>query len=376
MVLPDATLGMIGGGQLGRMFTIAARSMGYRVIILDPDANSPAGAIADQHIQSEYHDHAALDMLGDYCAVVTPEFENLPIESLTRLQQHCPVLPAPAIVAMAQDRLHEKAFMDEHEFPTVGFYAIQSNDDLEEAMQDIDEQGILKIARPRYPGHGRHAVSTLDEAVNAFQAMDEQPCILEERIFAEKRLSVILARSMAGEVAVYPVVENSYQRGFLDLSMTPADIPAEIEENAAELASELADELDYCGVLSLELFLTRENELLFNTITPRPHNSGHFTVDACATSQFEQQVRMMCGLPPGDAGLLSPVVMLNLMGDIWKRGEPAWEAVFSEPLARLHLYGKHEARRDRKMGHVNCLADDVDSAIDVAETIRQNLTPA
>ena len=364
---------MIGGGQLGRMFTIAARSMGYRVIILDPDAHSPAGAIADQHIQSDYNDHAALDMLGDSCAVVTAEFENLPIDSLARLQQHCPVRPAPGIIAMAQDRLQEKAFMDEHDFPTVGFYSIQVSDDLEEAMQDIGEQGILKIARPGYPGHGRYAVSTLDEAINAFQAMDEQPCILEERVFAEKRLSVILARSLDGDVAVYPVAENSYQRGFLELSMAPADIPAEIEESAAELASDLADELGYCGVLSLELFLTSEDKLLINTITPRPHNSGHFTVDACATSQFEQQVRMMCGLPPGDTELLSPVVMLNLMGDIWEQGEPAWEKVFSEPRARLHLYGKHEARRDRKMGHINCLAEDVDDALDIADSIKTAL---
>ena len=366
---------MIGGGQLGRMFTIAARSMGYRVIILDPDPHSPAGTIANQHIQSDYNDHAALDMLGDYCAVVTAEFENLPIESLARLQQHCPVRPAPGIIAMAQDRLQEKAFMDEHEFPTVGFYAIQSTDDLEEAMQDIEEQGILKIARPRYPGHGRHAVSTLDEAIDAFQAMGEQPCILEERVFAEKRLSVVLARSHAGDIAAYPVIENSYQQGLLNLSMAPANIPEDIEESAVELAGDLADELDYCGVLSLELFLTADDELLINTITPRPHNSAHLTVDACATSQYEQQVRMLCGLPPGDTGLLSAVTMLNLLGEIWERGEPDWQAVFSEPQAHLHLYGKHEARNDRKMGHINCLADDVDSAREIAESLRGALTP-
>ncbi len=375
MIFPDATLGMIGGGQLGRMFTVAARSMGYRVIILDPDPHSPAGTIANQHIQSDYNDHAALDMLGDYCAVVTAEFENLPINSLARLQQHCPIRPAPGVIAMAQDRLQEKTFMDEHDFPTVGFYAIQTIDDLEEAMQDIEEQGILKIARPRYPGHGRHAVSTLDEAIDAFQAMEEQPCILEERVFAEKRLSVVLARSHAGDIAAYPVIENIYQRGLLDLSLAPASIPEDIEESAIELAGDLADELDYCGVLSLELFLTEDDELLINTITPRPHNSGHLTVNACAASQYEQQVRMLCGLPPGDTQLLSAAAMLNLLGDIWESGEPDWEAIFNEPQAHLHLYGKQEARRGRKMGHINCLADDVDTARGIAENLRAALAP-
>jgi len=366
---------MIGGGQLGRMFTIAARSMGYSVIILDPDPHSPAGTIANQHIQSDYNDQAALDMLGDYCAVVTAEFENLPIASLARIQQHCPVRPAPGIIAMAQDRLLEKAFLDEHEFPTVGFYAINSSDDLEEAMQDIEEQGILKIARPRYPGHGRHAVSTLDEAIDAFEDMEEQPSILEERVFAEQRLSVVLARSLAGDIAVYPVIENSYRHGLLDLSMAPAGLPEEIEENAAELAGDLADELDYCGVLTLELLLTADDELLINTITPRPHNSGHLTADACATSQYEQQVRMLCGLPPGDTQLLSPVTMLNLLGDIWERGEPDWQVVFNEPQAHLHLYDKYAARHGRKMGHINCLADDVDTASSIAESLRAALAP-
>jgi len=366
---------MIGGGQLGRMFTIAARSMGYGVIILDPDPHSPAGTIANQHIQSDYNDQAALDMLGDYCAVVTAEFENLPIASLARIQQHCPVRPAPGIIAMAQDRLLEKAFLDEHEFPTAGFYAINSTDDLEEAMQDIEEQGILKIARPRYPGHGRHAVSTLDEAIDAFEDMEGQPCILEERVFAEQRLSIVLARSLAGDIAIYPVIENSYRHGLLYLSMAPAGLPEEIEENAAELAGDLADELDYCGVLTLELFLTAADELLINTITPRPHNSGHLTADACATSQYEQQVRMLCGLPPGDTQLLSPVTMLNLLGDIWEKGEPDWQHVFDEPRARLHLYDKYAARHGRKMGHINCLADDVDTARSIAESLRAALAP-
>jgi 5-(carboxyamino)imidazole ribonucleotide synthase len=375
MIFPDATLGMIGGGQLGRMFTIAARSMGYRVIILDPDPHSPAGRIADQHIQADYHDHAALDMLGDSCVAITSEFENLPVESLSRLQRHCPVHPAPEVLAMAQNRLQEKNFLDEHEFPTVAFYPIQTVDDLEEAMSGLEAPGILKIAHPRYPGQGRHAVATLEEALDAFREMDEQPCILEERIYVEKRLSVILARSIDGEIAVYPVVENRYRMGILDLSLAPADISTATADGAIELACDLADELEYCGVLSTEFLLASDGELLINGITPRPHNSGHYTVDACITSQFEQQVRMMCGLPPGDTQLLTSVVMTNLLGDLWNRGDPDWEAVFQEPQAKLHLYGKREARPGRKMGHINCLAEDTESALEIAESIRSRLMP-
>jgi 5-(carboxyamino)imidazole ribonucleotide synthase len=375
MIFPDATLGMIGGGQLGRMFTIAARSMGYRVIILDPDPHSPAGNIADQHIQADFNDHAALDMLGDSCVAITSEFENLPVESLSRLQRHCPVHPAPDVVAMAQDRLLEKTFLDEHDFPTVAFYPIQTLDDLEEAMAGLGAPGILKIAQPRYPGHGRHAVANLEEAAEAFREMGEQPCILEERLYVEKRLSVILARSIEGEIAVYPVVENRYRKGILDLSLAPADISTVAADGAIELACELADELEYCGVLSIEFFLTGEGELLVNDITPRPHNSGHYTVDACVTSQFEQQVRMMCGLPPGDTQLLTSVVMTNLLGDLWSRGDPDWEPVFHEPQAKLHLYGKQEARPGRKMGHINCLAEDTEGALEIAESIRKQLMP-
>jgi 5-(carboxyamino)imidazole ribonucleotide synthase len=375
MIFPDATLGMIGGGQLGRMFTIAARSMGYRVIILDPDPHSPAGQIADRHIKADFHDHAALDILGDSCVAITSEFENIPVESLSRLQRHCPVHPAPEVLAMSQNRLLEKNFLDEHEFPTVAFYPIQTVDDLEEAMAELEAPGILKIAEPRYPGHGRRAVGTLDEAIEAFREMGEQSCVLEERIFVEKRLSVILVRSIDGEIAVYPVVENRYRKGVLDLSLAPADISTATADGAIEMACDLADELEYCGVVSTEFLLTGEGDLLINTITPRPHNSGHYTVDACVTSQFEQQVRMMCGLPPGDTQLLSSVVMTNLLGDLWSSGDPHWEAVFEEPQAKLHLYGKQEARPGRKMGHINCLAEDTDSALQIAETIRGRLTP-
>ena len=375
MILPDSTLGMIGGGQLARMFTIAARSMGYRVIILDPDPHSLAGSIADQHIKADFNDHAALDMLGDYCAAITTETENIPLESLQRVQQHCKVRPSPEIIEITQDRLREKTWLDEHDFSTVAFYTIQETADLEAAMDDLDQAGILKVSRPRYPGQGQHMIESLDEAIDAFSEMGEQTCILEERIFVEKRLSVILARSIDGDTETYPVIENIYRRGLLETSIAPAAIDGDVEENAFEIASELADELQHCGVLAVEFFLTTEGELLINTIAPRPHNSGHLTVDACVCSQFEQQVRALCGLPPGDAQLLSPVAMVNLMGDLWKNGEPHWEAVFSEPQALLHLYGKRKAIAGRKMGHINFLSEDADKALEIAEAVRAALAP-
>jgi len=366
---------MIGGGQLGRMFTIAARSMGYHVTILDPNPHSPAGSIADQHITADFNDHAALDMLGDCCAVVTAETENIPIESLKRLQQHCKVRPSPETIEITQDRLREKTWLDEHDFSTVAFYTIQSEAELETAMDDLEQAGILKVARPRFPGQGQHMVESLDEAINAFQAMGEQACILEERIFVEKRLSVILARSVDGDTETYPVIENIYRSGLLETSIAPAAIDGDVEEKALEIACELASELEYCGVLAVEFFLTTDGELLINTIAPRPHNSGHLTVDACVTSQFEQQVRALCGLPPGDAQLLSPVVMVNLMGDLWDKAEPHWDVVFRDPQALLHLYGKPRARAGRKMGHINFLAEDTDRALELAEDVRNTLAP-
>ena len=375
MILPGSTLGMIGGGQLGRMFTIAARSMGYHVTILDPDPHSPAGSIADQHIKADFNDHAALDMLGDCCAAVTAETENIPLESLKRLQQHCKVRPSPETIEITQDRLCEKTWLDEHDFSTVAFYTIQGEAELEAAMQDLEQAGILKVARPRFPGQGQNMVESLDEAINAFQAMGEQACILEERIFVEKRLSVILARAVDGDTETYPVIENIYRSGLLETSIAPAAIDGDVEQKALEIACELAAELEYCGVLAVEFFLTTDAELLINTIAPRPHNSGHLTVDACVTSQFEQQVRTLCGLPPGDAQLLSPVVMVNLMGNLWDRAEPHWDVIFKEPQALLHLYGKPRARAGRKMGHINFLAEDTDRALELAEDVRNTLAP-
>jgi 5-(carboxyamino)imidazole ribonucleotide synthase len=374
MILPDATLGVLGGGQLGRMFTLAAHSMGYRVAVLDPDPHSPAGLIADQHIKADYRDHAALQMFGEECSAITTEFENISADSLEYLEKFCPVRPSPAAVRIAQDRIREKTFVREHGLDTAPFAAIYEVSDIEESFGELNPPLLMKTASMGYDGKGQIQVDSLDAALAAFEQISGGTCILEERVELAHEISVVLARSNSGQTAVYPAAENRHANGILDTTIVPARVAPEVTDAATEMAIQLADALEYCGVLGVEFFHTRQGELLINEMAPRPHNSGHFTVDACATSQFEQQVRVMCGLLPGDPQLLSPVVMVNLMGDIWNNGDPAWEAILNEPQAHLHLYGKHEPRHGRKMGHINCLASDVETALDIAATLRAALT--
>jgi len=373
MILPDATLGVLGGGQLGRMFTLAAHAMGYRVAVLDPDPHSPAGMLADQHIAADYRDHAALQMLGDECAAVTTEFENVPAESLDFLARHCPVRPGAEAVRIAQDRIAEKSFVRDHDLATAPFVAVYEASDIEQGFAELNPPMLLKTARLGYDGKGQMEVNTLDEALAAFEHFGNQPCVLEERVELAAEVSVILARGLDGETAIYPVGENHHVGGILDTTLVPARIRQETADQAVDMAARLADSLGYCGVMAVEFFITEQGALLINEIAPRPHNSGHYTLDASLTSQFEQQVRCLCGLPPGDSLLLSPVVMVNLLGDLWADHVPRWERLFRQPQAKLHLYGKHHARPGRKMGHFNVLAPDLDQAIGIAERIRAEL---
>ncbi len=374
MILPSATLGVLGGGQLGRMFTLAAYSMGYRVVVLDPDTHSPAGLIADQHIKADYRDHAALQMLGDECAAVTTEFENVPAGSMEYLEKFCAVRPNAEALRIAQDRIREKTYIQQHGLATAAFAAIYEDADIVAAIESLNAPLIMKTASLGYDGKGQVPVNTLAEARNAFEQLGNAPCVLEEKVDLEHEVSVILARSVNGQISVYPVGENRHVNGILDTTIVPATIDATLGETAIDMATRLADSMDYCGVLAVEFFCTRQGELLINEIATRPHNSGHYTVDACATSQFEQQVRMMCGLPPGDTQMLSPVIMTNLLGDIWNDGEPQWQHVLNESQAHLHLYGKKNARPGRKMGHINCLAVDVERALATTARIRAALS--
>lgn len=373
MILPGATLGVLGGGQLGRMFCLAAQTMGYRVLVLEPDPESPAGSVADEHLCAAYTDPAALARMGQSCAAVTTEFENVPAESLRYLQAHCRVFPTPEAVALTRDRILEKGFLREHGIPTAPFVAIQRREELGAALERIGAPALLKTATFGYDGKGQARVAGPQDLDAAFTALGEVACVLERRVVLEREVSVVLARAASAEVACYPVAENLHENGILDTTIVPARVPGATGQQALQVARQVADALDYVGVMAVEFFVTADGELLVNEIAPRPHNSGHYTLDACASSQFEQQVRMLCGLPAGDVRLLSPAVMINLLGDCWGDSAPAWERLLEHPEIRLHLYGKREARRGRKMGHFNCLAEDAATALAIARRARQGL---
>jgi len=374
VILPGATLGMIGGGQLGRMFTVAARTMGYNVIVLDPDVDSPAGRMADKHILSAYNDEAALEQMASSCDVVTTEFENVPAETLRYLEKHCPVRPSAQALEMAQNRIREKTFIRDHGLGTAPFFPIHGIEEIGPAFEHLSDTAILKRAALGYDGKGQYVVSSTEEAEQAFKAMDGVPCVLEDRVDLAVEVSVVVARSPEGDVLCYPVSENIHKNGILDQSIVPARVDVNIADRARESAMNLADALDYCGVMAVEFFVTTSGELLVNEMAPRPHNSGHFTLDACITSQFEQQVRTICGLPFGDVSLFSPVVMVNLLGDVWGDDQPRWADLLSYNSAKLHLYGKLEARPGRKMGHYCVLEADVEKAIAEASDIMSRLS--
>jgi 5-(carboxyamino)imidazole ribonucleotide synthase len=375
MIFPDAMLGMLGGGQLGRMFTLAAHGMGYRVTVLDSDPLSPAGAVADVHIKAAYQDREALQQLADTCSAVTTEFENVPADSLRWLAAHCPVRPAGGSVAVAQDRITEKRFLAGAGLATAPFAVIGSAADLK-AIDAGLLPGILKRARFGYDGKGQARVASPEETRSAFDAMGAEPCVLEGLVDLACEISAVVARGADGAVRVFPVGENRHRNGILDVCIVPARVSPSIVRQAEDVAAKIAAKLDYCGVLAVEFFVTRDGRLLVNEIAPRPHNSGHYTIDACTISQFEQQVRTLCGLPLGEAKLLSPVVMVNLLGEAWAQGQPAWGELFRLPEAKLHLYGKHEARPGRKMGHFTVLGADADDALGKAMALRNVLCPA
>lgn len=371
-ILPGATLGILGGGQLGRMFTLAARTMGYRVMVLDPDAASPAGQLADVHVQADYTDLAALKKLGDACAAVTTEFENVPAASLIELARHCRVAPSAEAVAITQDRSHEKTWLADNGFATAPFALINSATDLDAALTKTGTPALLKVSRFGYDGKGQARIGSLEEAHTAFRAFGGLPCVLEGFVKLECEVSVVLARNDAGQCELFPVAENRHENGILDVSIVPARVPESLTQQARDMACAVAHKLDYIGVMAVEFFVA-DGRLLINEVAPRPHNSGHYTLDACVTDQFEQQVRVLCGLPLGDTRLLSPVVMLNILGDRWENGGPHWDALLAQPNIKLHLYGKQTARPGRKMGHCNVLDANLDAALRLAEQMRNAL---
>jgi len=373
MIAPGAWLGLLGGGQLGRMFTMAAQSMGYKVLVLDPGTSGPAASVADEHVVAEYLDAKALEAMAARCAAATTEFENVPADALRFLSRHCVVSPGADSVAIAQDRIAEKAFLSSIGLEVVPFRAVYRLEDLDGGIADL-LPGILKRSRLGYDGKGQAHVGTAEAARRAFVELGNEPCVLEKRLMLDLELSVVVARSPEGRVVAWPVAENRHAQRILDVSVVPARIPDALAETARAAAICVAERLGYCGVLCVEFFVSRDGRLLVNEIAPRPHNSGHYTIDACVTSQFEQQARVLCGLPLGATDLHCPAVMVNLLGDLWAGGQPRWEHVLRHPRAKLHLYGKAQARPARKMGHYTVLGESVEGALAVAMQIKMLLT--
>ncbi len=373
-ILPPTTLGMLGGGQLGRMFVTAARTMGYEVIVLDPDPDSPAGSLASEHLQAKYDDNKALDYLAANCQVVSTEFENIPAQTLEYLAKAIPVHPSADALRVAQNRKLEKHFITEQNLNTAAYVPIESEADIENA-DDFLYPAILKTATLGYDGKGQVICESSAEVAEAFAKLNQQPCVLEKEVDLAKEVSVVLCRSQSGEIDCFPVAENRHVNGILDVSIAPAELAVVKQEEVKLAASKIADGLQYCGVLAVEFFITIDGAVLVNEIAPRPHNSGHYTLDACYTSQFEQQVRMICGLPAGNSNQHTPVAMWNLIGDIWpENAEPAWDEMTSLKSAKLHLYGKKAARQGRKMGHINCLGRNNQAAGDLLQEVRQKLS--
>lgn len=375
MLPAGSWVGCLGGGQLGRMFVHAAQAMGYKVLVLDPDGNGPAAQAADDVVVAAYDDAAAIAQFGERVAAVTTEFENVPAASLEALAAMVPTRPSAAAVRIAQDRRLEKRFFSEHGLPVGQFAAVGRAEDLRDAPGALFP-GILKTATLGYDGKGQQRVTSSTQALLAWMSMKQTPCVLEALIPFELEISVLVARSADGDVRVWPVQENQHVNGILDLTIVPARIDELLREKAQTLAKRLVTSLDYVGVLCVEMFVTKDG-VLVNEIAPRPHNSGHYTIEACVTSQFEQQVRVLVDAPLGDTAQVCAAVMVNVLGDVWfdaaKAMQPAWAEVLALPGTHLHLYGKAEPRRARKMGHITCTAATVGQALETAAAVKRVL---
>ena len=356
-ILPGATIGVLGSGQLGRMFAIAARRMGYRVHTLSPDFDTPTGQISDVEINASYDDLAAVRNFASNVAAVTFEFENVPAATAAAAAEQAPVRPAGEILHTTQHRLREKTFLSSHGFPVTRFAAVRSREELSDAMGRIGLPAILKTAGFGYDGKGQFRLIDMGDADAAWEAVGGQEAVLEALVDFEFEMSVVAVRSKSGDFVHYGCIRNDHVRGILDVSVAPARVEERIEREAVDIARGVMEQLGVVGVLCTEFFLARNGRLLINELAPRPHNSGHLTIDACVTSQFEQQLRAVCGLPLGSTFRVRPAAMANLLGDLWSCGEPEWTTTLAISDARLHLYGKAQARPGRKMGHITVAAD-------------------
>ena len=368
---PGSTVGVMGSGQLGRMLAIAARRMGYRIHVFSPEKGTPAGQLADLEIAAPYEDQAAVTAFAKGIDVLTFEFENIPAASVEWAAAHCVVRPAGSVLDICQHRLREKQFLAGAGIPVAPFAPVSTSAELATALAAIGTPAVLKTASFGYDGKGQLKINSPADA----DAVDlATPSVLERFIPFSKEISVIVARGLGGETATFPVCENIHRHHILDLTIAPARIDPEVEQAARALACTIADRLDLVGLLAVEMFLLPDNTLLVNELAPRPHNSGHYTFDACVTSQFEQQLRAICGLSLGSTDLLRPAAMANLLGDLWSQGEPNWPAAAAFPGVKIHLYGKTGPRSGRKMGHLTALAPSLDLAISEVRAARNSLT--
>jgi 5-(carboxyamino)imidazole ribonucleotide synthase len=374
-ILPGSAIGVLGSGQLGRMFAIAARRMGYRVHTFSPDEDTPTGQVADVEVKAPYEDLDAVRDFASSVAVVTFEFENVPAETAAAAESRAPVRPAGNVLHTTQHRLREKRFLSQAGLPLTRFRCVSQAADLQTAIDDLGLPAILKTADFGYDGKGQFRMTSQDQIFEAWEAVGKTEAVLEAFVDFECEISVVAARTESGDFVHYGAIENHHKNGILDLSIAPARVPPKVAAEAVELARTVLETLEVVGVVCVEFFVAKDGRLLINEIAPRPHNSGHLTVDANITSQFEQQLRSVCGLPLGDVKQLAPAAMANLLGDLWTPGEPDWERAATIPNVKLHLYGKLSARPGRKMGHLTAIGSDVESALADVKRARALLTP-
>ncbi len=372
-ILPGSAIGVLGSGQLGRMFAIAARRMGYRVHTFSPDSDTPTGQVADVEVNAEYEDLDAVRRFARGVSVVTFEFENVPAETAAAAEQCAPVRPSGHVLHIAQHRLREKTFLQDCGFPVTRFRRIGSREELPEAAAEIGLPAILKSADFGYDGKGQYRIYAMDDFDAAWKGAGGREAVLEAMVDFDREISVVAARTVRGEFSCYAPIENQHANGILDVSVCPARISEAVSREAIEISRAVLEKLEVVGVLCVEFFVCKGGTLLINELAPRPHNSGHLTFDANLTSQFEQQLRAVCALPLGGVTQFEPAAMANLLGELWAEGEPDWVAAASIPNVKIHLYGKMEPRIGRKMGHLTALASDVDTAFDDVLRARHSL---
>ncbi len=372
-ILPNSTIGVFGSGQLGRMFAIEARKMGYRVHTFSPESDTPTGQVADIETSASYDDLDAVRQFARSVDVVTFEFENVPSATVDAAAQFVEVHPKGEILYTTQNRLREKTFLADNGFPVARFKHIKTIGELQSGPQEIGLPAILKTAGFGYDGKGQTKLNTVGDIEPAFERLNGQEAVFEAFIEFNKEVSVVCARDQLGNFAHYGVIENEHANHILDVSFAPAAITDNVFTEAVKIAQNIAEIMDYIGMLCVEFFVTKDEKLLVNELAPRPHNSGHLTFDACVTSQFEQQLRAVCGLPLGSTEFYGASAMANLLGDLWQNGEPNWSSALTEPNLKLHLYGKMEPRKGRKMGHLTAVADTAEDAVRLVREARLRL---